>query len=219
MTIKAIIFDFDGVIVESMDIKTKAFEYIFGNQPKNIIEQIVKLHLDNGGMSRFEKFRIIYKDFLKKNLSESEEKRLGREFNKFVYEEMMECSFVIGAKEFLEDNYKKYLLFVVSGTPNEEINKLVDDRGLRKYFKGVWGTPGSKGFFSKMIIKNFNLKKHEAVFVGDAPNDYIGAEEAGIKFIARIPPGKYNPFDTNAFKIEDKIEDLTFLNNVIQKLI
>ena len=40
MTYKGIIFDFDGVILESMDIKTDAFSYLFRNYPKDIIEKV-----------------------------------------------------------------------------------------------------------------------------------------------------------------------------------
>ena len=58
MTIKAIIFDFDGVIVESMDIKTQAFAHLFRKCSEDIIKKVIQLHLDNGGMSRYEKFKI-----------------------------------------------------------------------------------------------------------------------------------------------------------------
>ncbi len=44
--IKAILFDFDGVILESMDIKTKAFSKLFTKYPE-YVDQIVKLHKDN----------------------------------------------------------------------------------------------------------------------------------------------------------------------------
>ena len=217
MPIKAIIFDFDGVIVESMDMKTEAFGHLFRNYPEDVINKVVKLHLDNGGMSRFEKFKIIYRDFLNKNLSKEEEARLGKEFSDFCYEKMLTLPYVKGAKEFLEKHYQNYLFFIVSGTPHEEINRIVDARQLRKYFKEVRGTPGSKGEFSKMILKEYNLKPTETVFIGDAPTDYVGAEEAGVKFIARIPAGKYNPFDSNAIKIEHAIEDLSPLENILQK--
>ena len=52
-TVKAIIFDFDGVITESMDIKTQAFAYLFKDCKKEVVGKIIKLHLDNGGMSRY----------------------------------------------------------------------------------------------------------------------------------------------------------------------
>src|SRR3989304_1573816 len=56
--IRAIIFDFDGVIVESVDIKTKAFARLFEHEGKVVVEKVVDYHLKNGGVSRFDKFRV-----------------------------------------------------------------------------------------------------------------------------------------------------------------
>jgi len=218
MPLKAIIFDFDGVIAESVDIKTSAFAYLFRNYPDDIIKKIVKFHLDNGGISRFEKFKIIYRNFLKKNLSKEEEERLGKEFGEYCYKEVLICPYVKGAKEFLENNYRRYMLFIVSGTPHEEMNKIVDVRQLRKYFKEVRGTPEDKGKLSKMILKTYHLKPADVVFIGDAPTDYWGAKEVGIPFIARIAPGKYNPFNSDAFNISYTIPDLSSLEAILKSM-
>lgn len=214
-SIKAVIFDFDGVIAESMDIKTKAFEHVFRDYPEDIVKKVVQLHLDNGGMSRFKKFQIAYRDYIKKELTKETEEMLGKEFSKFVFEKMISCPYVKGAKEFIEKHHQNYKFFIVSGTPHEEINEIVDQRGLRPYFLGVWGTPRKKGELIKMILAEYGYKQDEAVFIGDAPNDYIGAKEAGIIFIARIAPGVYNPFVTDDFEINYSIENLLFLENLI----
>ena len=62
--IKAIIFDFDGVIADSNNIKTDAFVKLFEGYPSNIKEMIRMFHLQNGGMSRFDKFRYIYANII-----------------------------------------------------------------------------------------------------------------------------------------------------------
>ena len=178
----------------------------------------MKFHLDNGGISRYEKFKSIYKDFLKKNLSKEEENRLGREFSEFCYKEVIICPYVKGAKEFLERNYKNYMFFIVSGTPHDEMNRIIDARQLRRYFKEILGTPGSKSELIKMILKRYNLKNIEVVFIGDAPTDYIGAKEALIEFIARVAPGKYNPFESNMYEIMYQIKDLRSLEKILDKL-
>lgn len=218
MTIKAVIFDFDGVITESMDIKTEAFAFLFRDKPEDIVEKIIKLHLDNGGISRFEKFKIIYKDYLKKDLTEGEKKRLGEEFSRFCYEKVLTCPYVEGADRFLEKNYEKYMFFIVSGTPNDEMNAIVDERNLRKYFKEVLGSPGDKSDLIKKILDIYNLKNNEVVFIGDAPTDYWGAEGANVKFIARIPIEGYNPFDSGEFDIKYSIKDLTSLEETLKKM-
>ena len=216
MQIKAIIFDFDGVITESMDIKTKAFAYLFRNQPNEIIDKIIKLRLDNGGMSRYEKFKIIYQDFLNKKLSKEKEEKLAEDFSEFCYKKMITCPYVKGVEEFLEKNYKKYDFFIVSGTPHKEMNKIVGERNLQKYFKEVLGTPGGKSELTKKILKKYNLENNDVVLIGDSPNDYEGAKKTGIKFIARIPEERYNSFESNKIKVRNSINDLSSLERELK---
>ena len=54
--IKNIIFDFDGVILDSVNIKTEAFYKLFEQYGSKIANQVVDYHIINGGMSRFKKF-------------------------------------------------------------------------------------------------------------------------------------------------------------------
>ena len=58
--IKAIVFDFDGVLAESANLKTRAFSDLFKGEDEETVRQIVAYHLKNAGVSRFEKFKIIY---------------------------------------------------------------------------------------------------------------------------------------------------------------
>ena len=54
--VKNIFFDFDGVIADSVNVKTEAFEKIYLPYGKEIAEKVINHHRENGGMSRFEKF-------------------------------------------------------------------------------------------------------------------------------------------------------------------
>lgn len=212
--IKAVIFDFDGVIAESVNIKTEAFAYLFKDSPKEIQNKVIKLHLDNGGMSRFEKFKIIYKDYLKQPLSEEKSKQLGDAFSDYVYQAVVNCPFVKGAKEFLDQYHKEFLFFIVSGTPEGEMKDIVNERNLNHYFKEVFGAPVKKGEHCKTILKKYDLHNTEAVFIGDAINDYIGAKEAEIPFIGRISEEEENPFIDKKVPM---IRDLTELASEIKK--
>jgi len=64
----------------------------------------VRLHLENGGMSRFEKFRIIYHNYLGLSLGKDELERLGREFSRLVYRRMLDCPFVPGFWKRVQSN-------------------------------------------------------------------------------------------------------------------
>jgi len=191
--LKAIVFDFDGVILESMDIKTKAFAKLFADFPEHV-EGIVKLHLDKGGISRFEKFKIIYRDFLKKPLDDAELGQLGQRFSDLVLEEVLHCPFVSGAHEFLEQYFRRYALFVASGTPETELLEIVARRKLNLYFQGVYGSPKTKAQIIRGIMVDNGLGREEIIFIGDALSDYAASQEASVNFVGRTPITAGNPF-------------------------
>ena len=59
--IKTIIFDFDGIILESIDVKTEAFKKLYQPFGSSISNKVVENHLANGGISRYEKIKIYHK--------------------------------------------------------------------------------------------------------------------------------------------------------------
>lgn len=206
MVLKAIVFDFDGVIVDSMDIKTRAFAKLFKDYPE-YIDGIVQFHIDNGGMSRYEKFRVIYHDILHEPLSESRFNELCQRFSEYVYNEVLKCPFIPGALEFLSKYYKRLLLFVVSGTPQEEIKAIIEKRNLDSFFAGVYGSPADKDILILNILKEYKLNPLEVISVGDSITDYEGALKAEVRFIGKIGKSENkNPF--SEVKVNTLIYDL-----------
>ena len=68
--LKGIIFDFDGVIAESVQVKTDAFVELYKQYGSNILEKVIKHHEGNGGMSRFEKIKFYHESFLNKTITD-----------------------------------------------------------------------------------------------------------------------------------------------------
>lgn len=185
----AVVFDFDGVVLESADIKTEAFAELFdGNR------EAVAYHLEHVGVSRFEKFRHITTEILGRPYTEADERRLGERFAALVFERVLRCPFVPGARELLQRRAGELPLFVASGTPEDELREIVARRGLLGMFAGVYGTPDTKGEILARIIRERELTPAEVVMVGDATTDLAGAREAGTRFIGRVGPGAPDPF-------------------------
>src|SRR5215213_162182 len=190
---KGIIFDFDGVILESVHVKARAFRRLFDAYPEHQ-DRIVQLHLQQGGLSRYEKFRRIYADFLQLPLSDEEMVRLDTAFGALVDEEMRTCPFVPGAREFIQRRAAECPLFVASGTPQGELRGNVATRGLSPYFTGVYGSPPRKPEIIATVLQQVGAAPSELLLIGDTMPDYEAAVATGVSFAGRVPAGEANPF-------------------------
>ena len=194
MKISTIIFDFDGVILESVSIKSEAFKKLFSFVPDHV-DEIVRFHVENGGMSRFEKFQYIYKNIIKEDLTDEQFQFLSDRFTQLVLENILNAPFVDGARSFLEHYHSRLHLYIVSATPDDELKFIVKKRQLEPFFKGVCGSPTKKYDNIKKILDKSNRPKDSIFYIGDAINDWQAAQSAGISFIARIPNGEENHFE------------------------
>ena len=210
---EAIIFDFDGVLVESADIKTEAFRELFSGYPDKAHE-IVKYHQMHMGISRYVKFRYFYENILGKELSHDKEIELGERFSEIVLERILKVPFVAGTLDFLEVHYKKTPLFIASGTPDEELHYITTQRGITHYFKEIHGTPRTKPEILTDILSRYSWCGSEVVFVGDAESDLKAAEESGVCFIARISPSSDDPLSVHPFKINSMHELEETINKI-----
>ena len=210
--IKAIIFDFDGVILESADIKTETFRELFKEYPQKT-KAIVRYHLFNAGISRYVKFRHISEHILKKELSKSEEIELGKRFSQIALEKVLAAPFVAGAREFLDRGKSRYQFFIASGTPEEELHNIVRARGLQGYFKEIHGSPKEKSDIIEGIIRRSQFKKKEVVYIGDAESDRIAAKQSGVVFVER--KADLNLSNKNSFRV---IKDLSAFEGALKKI-
>ena len=102
MNWEAVFFDFDGVILDSVDVKTKAFAKMFRQYGPEVEKSVVEYHLHNGGVSRFDKFRYYYEEILKKPVDEEIIKNLSKQFSNLVIDGVLAAPFMPGVKESLE---------------------------------------------------------------------------------------------------------------------
>ena len=179
----AILFDFDGVLADSMDIKTDCFKAMFAPYGSKVVEKVIAHHLKFGGLSRFEKFKYYYENFLMQPLSKKEMDELSRLFTLFVLQKSIDSPWIAGAKEFLEANYKDNDFYLLSGTPQKELELLIEKRNMEKYFKGIYGTPPEKPKTMKEIISRNYYNPTKSIYIGDTLGDCVDAQEAGIGFI------------------------------------
>jgi len=200
---QAILFDFDGVLAESMNVKTDAFAKIFSPFGDDIVAKVVKHHIKNGGISRFKKIKFYYKNYLNKPLSEKQLEKIAQEFSDIVIQKVIRSEWVAGAKEFLEKYQDKLDLYVISGTPQKEMELIIKKRNMEKYFKGIYGTPDTKPTIAKKLIKENKYSNKNVLYIGDCLSDYDDAIKANISFLGRVPKNKNSIFPKNVEIISD----------------
>jgi len=180
---QAIFFDFDGVLAESMNVKTEAFITIFSKYGDDVVKLVVDHHIENGGISRYEKIQYYYKEYLGKEISEEDLNKTADFFSTLVVDKVIHSAWVKGAKRFLETHYKKIDLYIVTGTPQSEIDLIVKKRNMEKYFKGICGSPEKKDqIMNRLILKN-DYDPNNVIFFGDAMSDYYASIKSKVYFI------------------------------------
>jgi len=181
---KAIIFDFDGVILDSVDIKTRAFSDLFQNFGPKIQNKVINHHLANGGVSRHRKISHYYNEFLNKKLNKFELNKLCDDFSKLVVSKVISSSEIKGASNFLQKlNKIKKFMFINTGTPQDEINLILKERNLYNFFNKVYGSPSSKEKNMKSILNENNLDISDCIFFGDSFSDLIAADKFEMDFV------------------------------------
>ncbi len=179
-----IFFDFDGVILDSVNIKTEAFAGLYRRHGRDVEEKVKRHHLANGGMDRYRKFKIYHRDFLGKEITALEMKALSARYSRAVVSKVLKAKYIYGVRDFLKMCKRlRKTSFVVSATPEREIRKIVKGKGLRSYFKEIKGSPASKEKNIQSLIRKYKVKKAKAVFFADSINDLEAANFNNIKFI------------------------------------
>ena len=200
----AVIFlDFDGVVLESVAVKTDAFRALFASYGNAVAERVVALHLRHGGLSRYVKFEMIHRDILGLPLSEDDKADLGRRFEDLVFQRLLACPMVPGALEFLRRRSPLGPLFVVSGTPQDELRRIVERRALGEYFTGVYGAPRGKTDILSDLLARTGADPADTLMVGDAMTDHDAAARSAVPFVGRVPEGADSPFPAGTALVAD----------------
>lgn len=205
--LRAVFLDFDGVIKESLDVKTAAFAAIFAPWGEEAVAKVCAHHKANGGMSRYRKIPFYLREYCADpRMGTPDEQALVdallKDFANRSYAGVLAAPFVPGAEDFIRDcNTQGIPLAIISGTPEEEMRALIADMGMSASFTRVYGSPRDKKELLEVAMNDFAIKPEETVFVGDSINDYTPAIELGIPFVGRVV-GE-DMFPEKVFRITD----------------
>jgi len=209
--LQAVFFDFDGVLVDSVPIKTEAFYALFEPYGSDIAEKAKDYHLQNGGVSRYEKFKYYYREFLGKEITPSEMQDLSDRFSQIVLEKVITEAEIPGATALLNYLQNKSTRFVVSGTPDAELAQIVNGRDWRGYFDEIYGSPRGKIEILTELFEAHGFDASRCIFSGDALSDYEAASAHGVHFFGIIrdeenPLLNLNPVPAHAKDLNEFME-------------
>lgn len=213
--IKNILFDFDGVLADSVNVKTEAFRKLYLPYGDEVANRVVDHHLRNGGVSRFEKIRLYHAEWLGIVLTESLFNEMLQKFSDLVLESVINAKEVLGTSRFLNEYDEKYKKWIITGTPTEEMKIIAKNRKMANYFVDIYGSPTGKIEWTRQIIDKWKIKPEETVFVGDAKSDYEAAHQNGTHFILRLHEDNMHVFRSYSGLV---ISDLTELESTINKI-
>ena len=185
MMIKNILFDFDGVIIDSMPIKTAGFRKIFEKYDAETVQPLLDFHNLNGGLSRYVKIKYFFEDVLGTPIEDADIMRYANRFSEIVKEELNNPEHLIAeVVQFIQDNQEKFNFHIVSGADEQELNYLCEQLNIAQYFKSIHGSPTHKNELVKQVMKENSYLKTETILIGDSINDLEAAEVNEIGFYA-----------------------------------
>ncbi|MBY5949932.1 HAD hydrolase-like protein [Algoriphagus marincola] len=183
MKITSIFWDFDGVILDSMNVRDWGFREIFKDFRKSQIEEIIQYHRINGGLSRYVKIRYFYEKILGQAITEEKVLEYANKFSELMKMELIKKENLIqDTISFIEVNYHNYNFHIVSGSDQNELRYLCSELGLSKYFVSIHGSPTPKFNLVETLMRSYKYEERESILIGDSLNDFEAAKMNKISF-------------------------------------
>lgn len=179
---KTIVFDCDGVLLDSNRVKSDAFYKAVLAYGEEAARSLLKYHQENGGVSRYKKFDHFFDHILPMIDPVREKERALELYSRHVWDGLLKCESEPYIEE-LKRNSPELAWLIVSGGDQDELRKVFSERELDVFFQGgIFGSPDTKDeiLAREIVAKNIVLP---ALFIGDSKYDYIAAKSAGLDFL------------------------------------
>jgi len=185
MKYRHIIFDFDGVLVESNEIRFNGFRKLFEGYPQGEIERLVSYAKANGGVSRNKKIEYFFNEIRQEPITGELVNQWAAKFSELVEQDIVEAKPVEGSLKFLEDYFSHFDFAIVSGSDQTELRRICEKRKIDHFFKIILGSPTEKKDNIATLLSNLNWRHDKSVYVGDSNNDLEAAKSNNLDFVGR----------------------------------
>lgn len=181
--IQSVVFDFDGVLVQSNAIKRRLFFEVFGAH--GIAAPLVEaalLRAENGDRRAIAAAAAAGVGLTGAAAREWIETAV-RDYSRRCEDSVTACPSCDGAEQVLDELAACMPVYLNSATPTEALLRVVERRGWARYFTGVFGRPGTKDGHLRRVLDLERLSAQQVLFAGDRQGDYRAAVEVGCAFL------------------------------------
>lgn len=190
-----IVFDFDGTICESANVKTDAFyELYLAEQGTEFASAVRDYHLDFAGVSRYDKIRHVEEQMLGRPCSEERLGEVADRFGDLVLDGVIASPLIAGVAEFFRNHGGDVPMVVASATPTEELRSIIHARGIGGWFDEVQGSPTPKSEIIAEYLAQRDVPRGGVVMVGDQFSDLNAARATDVLFVAYRSPDEERLF-------------------------
>lgn len=181
---KVILWDFDGVLMDSMPVRDSGFLQVLSDYPADQVSALMTYHRANGGLSRYVKFKYFFEQIRGESVTEEKILSLADSFSKIMMGQLINPELLIeDSISFVKENYKKIPMHIVSGSDGQELNEICRQLNLSQFFSSIHGSPTPKTELVAGLLRKNNYNKTSTVLIGDSKNDWDAASVNGIDFL------------------------------------
>lgn len=188
LSYKIIFWDFDGVIKESVEVKTRAFQELFRSFGEEVVAKVTAHHTENGGMSRFKKIPV-YLSYAGVTISPAIVDQYCDRFGELVEDAVVAAGWVLGVENIIKHkaNVNQHYI-LVTATPQDEIERILNRLSIVPCFSNIFGAPILKSDAIRKGLEFYRVDPSEAIMIGDSKVDYEAALNCGTDFLLRRTP-------------------------------
>jgi len=181
---EVIFWDFDGVIKDSVEVKSMAFEKLFSDYDQDLADRVREHHEKNGGVSRFEKIPL-YLSWSNEAVTSKKVQEFCNRFSLLVKQSVIDSLWVDGFLEFFERHHKVKKYILVTATPIEEIEEILQSLNIRHFFYKIYGAQNTKSDAINETLIGLKIVSKHAIMLGDSESDYKAAKDNNVLFFLR----------------------------------
>jgi phosphoglycolate phosphatase-like HAD superfamily hydrolase len=184
LPIDLIVFDCDGVLLDTMAAKIEAFSSWVPAAHADLREAFMSRVMGGFGKSRTFHIEMFYRELLKQD---PDAVFLAAEVARFAAICEPLCAgggWRVGSREFVEAcRLAEIPRYVLSGAPQDPLEQMLASADATKLFDVIIGSPPGKPESMLRILAETDTPAHRTVFVGDANADHEAALHVGAHFV------------------------------------